>query len=45
MKKFVVAYTDGVHPLFVEDKPFLMSIYQVGFMQLIYRSLAQLTYD
>ncbi len=46
MNKFVIAYTGGAHPLFVEDEPFLsvipMIIYQVGDMYRIYRSLAQL---
>ncbi len=46
MNKFVVAYTGGAHPMFVEDEPFLsvipMASHQVGDMYRIYRSLAQL---
>jgi ATP-dependent DNA helicase RecG len=46
MNKFVIAYTGGAHPLFVEDEPFLsiipMIVYQVGDMYRIYRSLGQL---
>jgi ATP-dependent DNA helicase RecG len=46
MNKFVIAYTGGAHPLFVEDEPFLSVIpmisYQVGDVYRIYRSLAQL---
>jgi len=46
MNKFVVAYTGGAHPMFIEDEPFLsvipMITYQVGDMYRIYRSLAQL---
>lgn len=46
MNKFVIAYTGGAHPMFVEDEPFLsiipMDIYQVGDLYRIYSSLAQL---
>lgn len=44
MNKFVIAYTDGAHPMFIEDEPFLsilpMEKFKVGDMYRIYRSLA-----
>lgn len=47
MNKFVIEYTGGAHPMFIEDEPFLsvipMIVYEVGDMYRIYRSLAQLT--
>jgi ATP-dependent DNA helicase RecG len=47
MNKFVVAYTGGAHPMFIEDEPFLSVIpmmkFEVGDMYRIYRSLALLT--
>jgi ATP-dependent DNA helicase RecG len=46
MNKFVIAYTGGAHPMFIEDEPFLSIIpmvkFEVGDMYRIYRSLAQL---
>lgn len=47
MNKFVVEYTGGAHPMFIEDEPFLSVIpmmkFEVGDMYRIYRSLALLT--
>jgi ATP-dependent DNA helicase RecG len=46
MNKFVIAYTGGAHPMFIEDEPFLSIIpmvkFEVGEMYRIYRSLALL---
>ena len=46
MNKFVIAYTGGAHPMFIEDEPFLIIIplvkFVVGEMYRIYRSLALL---
>jgi ATP-dependent DNA helicase RecG len=46
MNKFVIAYTGGAHPMFIEDEPFLSIIpmvkFEVGDMYRIYRSLALL---
>ena len=46
MNKFVNSYTDGAHPMFIEDEPFLsvipMVIFQVGDQYELYLLLSQL---
>jgi hypothetical protein len=46
MNKFVLEYTDGAHPMFIEDEPFLSIIpmvnFKVGSMYHVFLSLAQL---
>ena len=47
MNKFVANYTDGAHPIFIEDEPFRstipMLLYKLGSKSQLYLHLAQLT--